>query len=98
MAVYLPQERVAIEIVDNPMSLPADLDAFPGYSVIPVTCAEVRDGRALDRIAQRIALMTGVDLEAGTQSTRMTREHLARLLTSGLELGGWSRPQHAAAR
>lgn len=87
MAVYLPQERVAIEIVDDPMSLPADLDAFPGYSVIPVTSAEVHDGQALDRIIQQIAQVTGTPLDTDAKAAKRSREHLRQLLVTGFELG-----------
>ncbi len=91
MAVYLPQERVAIEIIDDPMSLPADLDAFPGYSVIPVTSADVRDNQALDRLAQRVAQAAGTTIDGDTKSIEASRAHLSRLLANSFELGRWSR-------
>lgn len=41
MALYLPQQHLALDIVDDPDSAPVDRDAFPGFTVVPVTCEEI---------------------------------------------------------
>ena len=49
MAVYLPSAKIAVEIVDDPTSLPADLSAFPDFTIVPITRADLRSPAARDR-------------------------------------------------
>ena len=57
MAVYLPSAKIAVEIVDDPTSLPADLNAFPDFTIVPITRADLRSPAARDRTVKRIARM-----------------------------------------
>ena len=57
MAVYLPSAKIAVEIVDDPTSLPADLSAFPDFTIVPITRADLRSPAARDRTVKRIARM-----------------------------------------
>lgn len=55
MALYLPRERLAFEIVDDPCSAPVDREAFPDATVIPITCEQIADPDAMARVADAIA-------------------------------------------
>lgn len=50
MAYYLARQRIAIDIVDDPSSMPVDADAFPGFKVVPVTVAQLGDECFMDRL------------------------------------------------
>lgn len=54
MALYLPRERLAFEIVDDPCSAPVDREAFPDATVIPITCEQIADPDAMARVADAI--------------------------------------------
>ena len=43
MSLYWPEQKVAIEIVDDPLSPPFDRAAHPDVRVLQVTCAELDD-------------------------------------------------------
>lgn len=50
MAYYLARQRIAIDIVDDPSSMPVDAEAFPGFRIVPVTVAQLGDARFMDRL------------------------------------------------
>lgn len=92
MAVYVPAAKIAVEIADDPTSLPADLDAFPGFTVVPITTADLRNPIALNRTVKRIARAaqpsrhaTGGTAGAAAPS-KQERKRLQRLISRGLEL------------
>ena len=91
MAVYLPDAKVAIEIVDDPLSLPADLDAFPGYTIVTVTSAEVCDPVAFHRVAERVGAAAGVPVPPDTPEAIATRKRLMRRLDKDLHLAEYAR-------
>lgn len=91
MAVYLPDAKVAIEIVDDPLSLPADLDAFPGYTVVTMTCAEVCDPIAFRRVAERVGAAAGIEVPPDTPETIAARKRLMRRLDKDLHLAEYAR-------
>ncbi|MDY2778169.1 MAG: hypothetical protein SOU51_07290 [Collinsella sp.] len=43
MALYLPHRHIAIDIIDDPCSAPVDREAFPGFSVIALSMAQLVD-------------------------------------------------------
>lgn len=55
MALYLPHERLAFEIVDDPCSAPVDREAFPDATIIPITCEQIADPDAMARVASAVA-------------------------------------------
>lgn len=93
MAVYLPPAKIAVEIVDDPTSLPVDLDAFPGFTVVPVCSADLRNPVARDRMVKRIARAARTaretreheDGDAGAP-TKLERKRLLGLIDIGLDL------------
>ncbi len=92
MAVYVPAAKIAVEIVDDPTSLPADLDAFPGFTVVPITTADLRNPTALDRTVKRIARAAQPSRQAAGENasaaapSKQERKQLHRLISKGLEL------------
>lgn len=55
MALYFPQHKLALDIVDDPHSSPIDVDAFPGLTVVPVTHDEVAGPSAARRLVRKLA-------------------------------------------
>lgn len=84
MAVYVPRYHAAIEIIDDPLSQPADLDAYPGYRVYRVTAAELHDSAGFNLLEQRMARDAGVELPALTPRERAAREALTAFLDQAL--------------
>ena len=41
MAIYLPKQKIVIDVVDDPCRDAIDAAAFPGLAVLPLTCAEL---------------------------------------------------------
>ena len=96
MAVYLPSAKIAVEIVDDPTSLPADLSAFPDFTIVSITRADLRSPAARDRTVKRIARMAANkpgahaasdthDQPAGT-STSMPRTYIDKIAFAGRQL------------
>lgn len=96
MAVYLPHLNVAVEIEDDPLSLPVDRDAYPDVIVIKTTCGELSNARAFERLAQRIARAAGVSYQPATPEHRAARERLLRDLDCMLDISGYKRAMHIA--
>lgn len=55
MALYFPQHKLALDIVDDPHSSPIDVDAFPGLTVVPVTHDEVTGPAAARRLVRKLS-------------------------------------------
>lgn len=55
MALYWPEQGVALEIVDDPLAEPFDRAAHPGVRVIQTTCDELADFDRLSRLMARVA-------------------------------------------
>ncbi|WP_195419422.1 hypothetical protein [Collinsella sp. D33t1_170424_A12] len=53
MALYLPKQHLAIEVVDDPESAPVDPDAFPELSVATVTVDQLANPQTISWYAQR---------------------------------------------
>lgn len=97
MAVYLPSAKIAVEIVDDPASLPADLDAFPDFTIVPITRADLRNPVAFDRVVRRIARIADRTAPAEHSQDARYRKRLRTLITTGLELNPVYPPQHRSA-
>lgn len=84
MALYFPRYHVALEVTDDPMSMPVDREAFPGLRVLSLTRAEVLDSAVLDRLAERMA-RDGSRSGSRHDDARTIRQRLNRVLdTSGI--------------
>ena len=55
MALYWPEQGVALEIVDDPLAEPFDRAAHPGVRVIQTTCDELADLDRCNRVMTRVA-------------------------------------------
>lgn len=82
MALYLPQQDVAIEIDDDPYSLPVDRDAYPTAKVIHATCADICDIARMGRLGRTVAHEAGEPVPAAAQDSDAWK-HLAGLLFGG---------------
>lgn len=80
MALYWPEQKVALEIVDDPASLPVDREAFPDFTVIQVTCAQIEDPEAYDVLARTLAHHLGTELPPDNPQWRARRRALHRSL------------------
>lgn len=71
MALYLPDQHLAFEVVDDPCSAPVERDAFPGLTVVPITCRELANPELLDSLARTPRKRAGRRAcPAGTRRTR----------------------------
>lgn len=86
MALYLPTAKLAVEIIDDPNCLPADLDAYPDYMVVPLTRSELTNPAARERAIERIACMAGASKTDGEMVDEDEHKRLLRLISSGLDL------------
>lgn len=88
MAVYLPSARIAVDVVDDPTSLPVDLDAFPDYTVVSVTRADLNNPAARSRMVKRIARAAGAarGKDGAGAASGSDRKRLLELIDTGLEL------------
>lgn len=80
MALYWPEQKVALEIVDDPASQPVDRDAFPDFTVIRVTCKQIEDPEASDVLARTLAHHLGSELPPDNPQWRARRRALHRTL------------------
>lgn len=97
MAVYLPSAKIAVEIVDDPASLPADLDAFPDFTIVPITRADLRDPMAFNRAVRRIARIADRTAPAEQSQDPRHRKRLRALIATGLGLSPAYPPRHRPA-
>ena len=63
MALYWPQHGIAIQIDDDPYSMPFDEEAFPEASVYHITCDEACDVESMTALAHHIAHEHGIELD-----------------------------------
>lgn len=54
MSLYWPEQRVAVEIVDDPLAKPFDRVAHPDVRVLQTTCAELDDWESSIRFMDRV--------------------------------------------
>lgn len=54
MSLYWPEQKVAVEIVDNPLSRPFDRATHPDVRVLQVTCDELDDWASSIRFMDKV--------------------------------------------
>lgn len=59
MALYLPSQHIAFEVVDDPCSSPVDAEAFPGITVVKVTSSEITRPDLLESLARGLRRPAG---------------------------------------
>lgn len=55
MSLYWPEQRIALHIVDDPLSEPFDTSTHPDITVLDVTCAQLSNLEAFDDVAYTLA-------------------------------------------
>lgn len=80
MAIYLPQQNVAIQIDDDPYSLPVDREAYPTAKVIHMTSADFCDNGRMQSLCREIAQESDETLPPDAGTGASAREQFARLV------------------
>lgn len=80
MALYWPEQGVALEIVDDPLAEPFDRAAHPGVRVIQTTCDELADFARLSRLMARVARELGAAQPPCTPGLPARRRALHEML------------------
>ncbi|MDO4797448.1 MAG: hypothetical protein Q4A01_05440 [Coriobacteriales bacterium] len=62
MALYWPEQRVALDIVDDPYRRPFEGD--DSYTVLRVTCADLRDYNSYRKVMKRLCELLGREMPA----------------------------------
>lgn len=74
MALYWPQHDIAIQIDDDPYSMPFDSEAYPEATVYHITCDQVCDPESMAALAHHIASCHGLELDADIDSMIASRQ------------------------
>lgn len=80
MALYWPEQGVALEIVDDPLAESFDRAAHPGVRVIQTTCDELADFDRLSRLMARVARELGAAQPPCTPGLPARRRALHEML------------------
>lgn len=80
MALYWPEQGVALEIVDDPLAEPFDRAAHPWVRVIQTTCDELADFDRLSRLMARVARELGAAQPPCTPGLPARRRALHEML------------------
>lgn len=88
MSMYWPEHGVAVEIVDDKASPAFDREAHPDVTVLALTTDQIRDPKAFDAFAHRLAHHLGCTIPPDTEQTRAARAALRA------QLFGSSAPQN----
>lgn len=81
MSLYWPQQKVAVEIVDDPLAQPFDRLAHPDVRVLEVTCAELEDWESSVRFMDRVCRALGHPAPPKTPEWLAANRELHRTLT-----------------
>lgn len=82
MSLYWPEQHVALEITDDPLSAPFDRSRDPGVTVVKTTVAEISDLNSFRRLAERLGAALGQPLPADTPEFRKRQAHLHKTVLS----------------
>ncbi|MDO4502667.1 MAG: hypothetical protein Q4D06_05725 [Coriobacteriia bacterium] len=82
MALYWPEQKVALEIVDDPLARPFDYQNLRGWRVLQVTMAQVDDLEESRKIGDALAFMLGEPPVEKTPEWLEANERLHRELTA----------------
>ena len=59
MALYWPDQKVALEIIDDPLAEPIDQEMCKGWSVLRVTCKQMDDLDQFRDVQDQLADLLG---------------------------------------
>lgn len=82
MALYWPHSNVALDVTDDPHSMPVDTDAFPHIRVVSATCAELRNPALRRQVAERLARAARGSHAPGALSSLAAQAQLQRFLAT----------------
>ena len=72
MALYWPEAKVALDIVDDPHRHP--FEGGDDYTVLRVTCADISDHDSFDRIMRRLAQLLGKEVPNSKEWRRNNKQ------------------------
>lgn len=72
MALYWPEAKVALDIVDDPQRHP--FEGGDDYTVLRVTCADISNYDSFDRIMRRLAQLLGKEVPTSKEWRRSNRQ------------------------
>ena len=84
MTMFWPDKKVALRIVDDPSGANFDPARHPDYTVVEVTCDQLRDPEAMDGIADELAMLVGQPPSARTPEWVAKNRALHAQLFAGL--------------
>ena len=82
MALYWPEQKVALDIVDDPHRNPFEGDE--SYTVLRVTCAELSNYESFDRIQKKLCKLLGASYPQGKEWKRKNRRLFEMLRACGM--------------
>lgn len=86
MSLYWPEQHVALEIIDDPLSEPFDRSQDPEATVVRTTVAEISDPKSFRVLAARLSAALGQPLPADTPEFRKRQTHLHEAVFSRISL------------
>ena len=82
MSLYWPEQKVAVEIVDDPLAQPFDRDAHPDVRVLQVTCDELDDWESSMQFMDKVCDALGQPRPSKTPQWLAANHRLHKALTS----------------
>ena len=81
MSLYWPEQKVAVEIVDDPLAQPFDRAAHPDVRVLQVTCAELDDWESSMQFMDKVCDALGQPRPSKTPQWLAANHRLHKALT-----------------
>ena len=82
MSLYWPEQKVAVEIVDDPLAQPFDRAAHPDVRVLQVTCDELDDWENSMQFMDKVCDALGQPRPSKTPQWLAANHRLHKALTS----------------
>lgn len=87
MALVWSDQKIALEIVDDPLSLPFDRIAHPEYEVVQTTCAQMDDFEESTRVLDSLCVLLGQEPPEKTPEWTAANKRLYEELKRGHGIG-----------
>ena len=82
MSLYWPEQKVAVEIVDDPLAQPFDRAAHPDVRVLQVTCDELDNWESSMQFMDKVCDALGQPRPSKTPQWLAANHRLHKALTS----------------
>ena len=76
MAIYWPEQRVALDIIDDPYAQHVDKILFGDWDILELTCAEIHDFEGMHTALDTLCLMLGQEPPEKTPEWLAANEQL----------------------